>query len=590
MRQVVRIASSEANTSFDRTKDIVCISRLAMSQRDSSPAFTIFDFEWGMPMSPLSRQELYQQIKTMGKDKYVLEEMKRLGFWDQNQTQIPDEIINRRAAIQQELRELTQIVKDPHLALKALHQQRMAAARQKRIDTKVKKEVRRYQAACRHHQQKAQSITFLGNATYYPKLPGTQNTELLKTLQIPLIESPLQLAQNMGITLQELRFLTYTQQVSQIKHYQRFEIPKKTGGYRLISAPMPRLKRLQYWILDNILNKLPLSEQAHGFVSHRNIVSNAQLHTQQAVVINFDLKDFFPTIDYKRIRGLFRSLGYNEQIASLLSLVCSEPLTDEVSLDQTQYFLANRQRILPQGAPTSPAMSNLICRKLDRRLQGLAQKWGFVYSRYADDLSFSSATAEHISKLVYQVKKIVAEEGFCIHPDKTRIMRKGSQQEVTGIVVNQKTNLDRRTLKRFRALIFQLKKDGLAGKFWSSQHDASAFKLPNQNQSEQLSHAEIRFLQAIEGYAHFIAQVQPEKAQTFLQDIYAIQKQAGYHRPRYKTAEFRSLSAKGLNPIPKQSIAAIAQAPQLEDIIHHRDVLAEVQAALGISNQAGAQV
>src|SRR5262249_12338200 len=145
----------------------------------------------------------------------------------------------------------------------------------------------------------------------------------------------------------------------------RFKIPKKTGGERLISAPMPRLKKAQYWILDNILRRVEVSDSAHGFLTGRSIVSNARPHVGADLIINLDLKDFFPTVSYKRVKGLFKSLGYSESAASVLGLICTEPDVEEVELDGKRYFVALTDRHLPQGAPTSPSITNILCRRLD---------------------------------------------------------------------------------------------------------------------------------------------------------------------------------------------------------------------------------
>lgn len=197
---------------------------------------------------------------------------------------------------------------------------------------------------------------------------------------------------------------------------QRFTIPKKSGGERLISAPMPRLKRAQYWVLDNILARAPLHDAAHGFAPERSILTNARNHVGRDVVINLDLKDFFPTLTYARVKGLFEALGYAEAVAIPLALLCTEPDVDEVTLDGERHFIADGPRLLPQGAPTSPAITNLICRKLDRRLMGLSRTLGFVYSRYADDLTFSGS-GEAVKKIGTLLKAV---HGIVAAPARTR--------------------------------------------------------------------------------------------------------------------------------------------------------------------------
>uniref|UniRef100_A0AAU6WR92 RNA-directed DNA polymerase n=1 Tax=Chryseobacterium endophyticum TaxID=1854762 RepID=A0AAU6WR92_9FLAO len=129
----------------------------------------------------------------------------------------------------------------------------------------------------------------------------------------------------------------------------------------------------QQWILDNILNRLPVEDVAHGFVSGKSIVTNAAPHLGKAVIINIDLKDFFPSISYKRVKGLFSKLGYSEQLSTIFALICTQAHTEEVLIDGLTYFVQKGERFLPQGSPASPAISNMISYKLDKRLQGLAK-------------------------------------------------------------------------------------------------------------------------------------------------------------------------------------------------------------------------
>ena len=213
-------------------------------------------------------------------------------------------------------------------------------------------------------------------------------------------------AQAMAITVPALRFLAFSRTPSEVTHYIRFEIPKKTGGTRRISAPMPRLKHAQRWILDNLLDKVALHDAAHGFRKQRSIVSNARPHVGADIVLNLDLKDFFPTLEYKRIRGAFRGLGYGEAAATIFALLTSEPEVDEVELDGQTFYVANGARRLPQGAPTSPAITNIVCRRMDARLASAAAKLGFTYTRYADDLTFSGPRTANTGAMLDRVRFI----------------------------------------------------------------------------------------------------------------------------------------------------------------------------------------
>ncbi|WP_331314376.1 reverse transcriptase domain-containing protein [Methylobacterium mesophilicum] len=421
----------------------------------------------------LTRQQLYDRIRESSKDEVILEEMIRLGFWPDGEAQPnpPDDLIRRRGEIARALADLHRreaAWRDPEAALKEMHRRRKTAALERRRETKLRNARDRHARAQAWHARREAEILHLGdgvsaglaNADTNADAPGRGPAPGL-----PPLASPKALAEAMGIGLGELRFLAYDRALSTVSHYRRFTIPKKAGGLRRISAPMPRLKRAQYWILDALLAHVPVHPAAHGFVPGRSIVTNAAAHVGRDVVVNLDLKDFFPSLDYRRIKGKFRGLGYAEPVATVLALLCTEPDVDAVEIDGARLYAARGPRRLPQGAPTSPALTNLVCTRLDARLAGLAGSLGFTYTRYADDLTFSASgeAAGKVGALLKYVHAIVAGEGFTVHPDKTRVMRRGRHQEVTGLTVNERVGVPRETLRRFRALLHGLERHGPAG-------------------------------------------------------------------------------------------------------------------------------
>ncbi|WP_163832801.1 reverse transcriptase family protein [Spartinivicinus ruber] len=473
------------------------------------------------PASPsrLTRQQLYDRIRESSKDEYILAEMKRLGFWDasEDRPSLSESLIIKQGELERELRELLakqRQLKNPEKALKAMHKQRMKEARDKREVTRQHQAEERYQRSLAWYNKSQQTLSYLGEKVS-SRLDSVeaQQARLLDN-HLPIIKSYLQLATMMGVSLAELRFLAFSRNVSQVSHYQHFLLPKKNGGTRLISAPMPRLKRVQYWVQANILESVALHDAAHGFVTKRSIVSNAEPHVGKAVVINMDLADFFPTISYPRVKGVFSHLGYGEGIATVLALITTAQTVTPVELDGKQYFVGQGVRHLPQGAPSSPALTNIICRRLDKRILGTAQKLGFAYTRYADDLSFSSEQGEpaKVRQLLWRIKRIVKEEGFAVHPNKTRVMYRHKRQEVTGVVVNDKPSVDRRTLKRFRALLFQIEKDGITGKSWGTKSGKESAAL----------------IPSIDGYANYVAMVSPEKGVKLQQQVAKIKQQQGF--------------------------------------------------------------
>jgi len=224
-------------------------------------------------------------------------------------------------------------------------------------------------------------------------------------------------------------------------YYRIFSITKRSGGQRQISEPLPSLKEIQRWILDNILYRLPPSRFAKGFVPKRSIRENARFHRNQEKVLSLDLKDFFTSIRVNRVYLFFHSLGYSRPLSRLLTHLCT--------LDGS----------LPQGAPTSPALSNLINVQLDKRLGGFALKHNLRYTRYADDITFSGDL--HAGRIIRFVQKVVGEDEMRLNEKKIRLMERHQRQEVTGITVNQKLQASRETRRRLRQAIYYIDKYGI---------------------------------------------------------------------------------------------------------------------------------
>lgn len=201
-------------------------------------------------------------------------------------------------------------------------------------------------------------------------------------------------------------------------HYRNFRIKKRSGGFREITTPFLALLEMQYWIFNNILKSISINSSAHGFAYKKSIITNAKIHAGQKELLKIDLKNFFPSINLNRIIYVFKSLGYPNKIAFYLASICSY------------------NESLPQGAPTSPILSNIITKQLDKRLISLSRKFNIKYTRYADDLTFSN---ENIPvKYIDYVTSIINEEGFEINTSKTRLYKKRSKRIVTGISVLDK--------------------------------------------------------------------------------------------------------------------------------------------------------
>lgn len=423
------------------------------------------------------RQQIYDRIRALGsKDKLILREMIRKGFWNPGtaETAMPDALLAREAELVTELRSLNakqQVYANRDKALKAMRHERLRLSREKQKETKARRAEQASARTAAWQKRKADEILHLGDDASNGLNDLASRGERLAKWGLMDFPTHKALADSMAITVGELRFLAYGRKVSKIGHYRRFLMPKKRGGHRLISAPMPRLKQAQRWILEQILEKVFLHDAAHGFRKQRSILTNAAPHCQAPLVINLDLRDFFPNIAWKRVYGLFLALGYSRSVATIFAQLCTEPPVEEVEMDGETWQVATGVRHLPQGAPTSPAITNLLCRRMDARMLGIAQKHGFAYTRYADDLTFSSPNGDREAsrKLLWQVNRVIEEEGFQIHPDKLRIMGKGRRREVTGLIVGEKPSVPREDVRAFRALLNRLEKRGPDACSWRGE-------------------------------------------------------------------------------------------------------------------------
>jgi RNA-directed DNA polymerase len=342
------------------------------------------------------------------------------------------------------------------------------ADRAARAEVKARKKAeaaeRKRQRAEAIAHRKATDIIFVGNGVSALMNDRVSDEEKLTTAGLPLLHTPADLAAALGLTVSRLRWLCYHNEAATRIHYVQFDVPKRSGGTRTLSAPHATLASAQDWVLGTILAKLPTEEPAHGFVPGRSTLTNAAPHAGQDVVVNLDLEGFFPSIGFARVRHLFRRHGYSGAVATLLALLCTECPRKRVVYAGTPYFVATGPRGLPQGACTSPALSNQIARTLDRRLAGLAARLGLTYTRYADDLTFSAGPGfrEKVGYLIARVRHIAQSEGFAVNPKKTRVKRPESRQTVTGLVVNAAPAVPRDVVKRVRAILHRAKTEGLA--------------------------------------------------------------------------------------------------------------------------------
>jgi hypothetical protein len=290
-----------------------------------------------------------------------------------------------------------------------------------------------------------------------------------------------ELAHFLDVTVNELAWFADVRSLERrvdderLRQYRYRWVRKAAGGSRLIESPKQRLRVIQRHLLGTILNRVPPHPAAHGFVRGRSAVTFAREHSGADVVIRLDLHDFFGSINAGRIYGVFRTAGYPESVAHTLTglatnvvplAVWSEaPPPEQTTGSLNEHFLFGKRLAaphLPQGAPTSPALANLCAHGLDRRLAGLAESARLHYSRYADDLAFSgSPSRSAVPGLIELIRQIAGEEGFRINESKTVVMGKGHRQQVAGVVVNRKPNVERAAYNVLRATLHNVARNGL---------------------------------------------------------------------------------------------------------------------------------
>ena len=267
------------------------------------------------------------------------------------------------------------------------------------------------------------------------------------------VETKRELAQVLGIEYKILIYNLY--KIPDSKKYLEFEIQKRNGGKRKICAPNSGIKYIQRILNQILLQIYPVKSCVHGFVREKGITSNSSKHVNKKLLINIDLENFFPSINFGRVRGIFKShpFNFNDTISTVLAQICCYNGT------------------LPQGAPTSPIMSNYICRKLDNQLMRFAKENRLTYSRYADDITFSTNVyplpkkfgiiKDYKITLSKEIIDIVERNDFKLNNNKIRYATKFNRQEVTGLVVNEFPNINRKYLHNVRAMLNAWEKYGL---------------------------------------------------------------------------------------------------------------------------------
>lgn len=289
--------------------------------------------------------------------------------------------------------------------------------------------------------------------------------------------------------------------VPEINRYKKFALLKKSGGIRTISAPQGSLKIMQRKLSQVLYSVYIPKPSVHGFTPEKSIVSNAIAHTKKKFVLNIDLKDFFPSINFGRVRGMFMANPYNlgSEVATVLAQICCY------------------DNQLPQGAPTSPIVSNMICAKLDSQLQRLAKEHRCTYTRYADDITLSTTLPNFPASLAFPVleeKKvklgnllisIIEANGFKLNEKKIRLQSRRERQEVTGLTVNDFPNISRQFIRQVSAMLHAWEKFGLQAV--EQRYRENYAKYPTRPSKEvspfvEVLHGKINFIGMVKGKEH----------------------------------------------------------------------------------------
>lgn len=317
----------------------------------------------------------------------------------------------------------------------------------------------------------------------------------------------------LGITERSLRYFLYV--VRPDNMYTQFVIKKKNGDDRYINAPDEKLRNIQRK-LANILNCVyKVKPAAHGFVMDKNIITNAKNHVRRRYVFNMDLENFFDQIHFGRIRGMLMNPPYS--IGSEAALVIAQ--------------IACYMGKLPQGAPSSPILTNMICAPLDTQFTRLAREYNLCYSRYADDITFSSNKNVFPQEIVYtdlkgvhlgkEIQDILTKNSFSANQRKTRIFDSHRRQEVTGLVVNRIVNIRRSYVKKIRAILFHCQNDGIyqTAKVYIEKGNCNNSKIIEmlKNETEENQEIIVEWFKAVlKGKIGYIKQVRGEKNLIYL--------------------------------------------------------------------------
>ena len=370
-----------------------------------------------------------------------------------------------------------------------------------------------------------------------------QNKEDLLQLLNDIVKDELSEGHVFSFSMKQLTYFCNPNNVR--GRYRHFSIPKKSGGQRPISAPERGLSNLLNYV--NLILKAIYqpSDYAMGFVEGRSVVDNASRHIGQNYVFNTDLENFFPSIEQPRVWKRFQlpPFNFNSQIASIMAGLCCV----REKIEDGKYIY-----VLPQGAPTSPLITNAICDKLDRRLSGLARRFGLHYSRYADDITFSSMHNVYHENGSFQVelKRIIEDQGFHMNIGKTRLQKIGQRQEVTGLTVSNRVNTSREYIAEIRNLLHIWEKYGHHAafkRFYPQYKEKKGHVKKGEPVLENVLYGKLQYLKMVKGYKDPVYLSLQARYNKLTSPVYAEKKQGLDYLRSFTIAEFEEIMGSPIN-------------------------------------------
>lgn len=379
-----------------------------------------------------------------------------------------------------------------------------------------------------------------------------------------------------------MKQLSYYSNPNNIRgRYRHFSIPKKSGGKRNIAAPSKGLGHILYYV--NILLKAIYqpSDYAMGFVEGRSVVDNAIRHIGQNYVFNTDIENFFPSIEQPRVwkRFQLKPFNFTKPIANILAGLCC---IKEKNDDGTVKY------VVPQGAPTSPLITNAICDTLDRRLSGLARRFKLHYTRYADDITFSSMhnvykkNGEFNTDFYREMKRIIEGQNFKINDAKTRLQKVGERQEVTGLVVSDKVNVNAAYVAEIRNLLHIWEKYGYSEaykRFYPKYIESKGHVKKGVPVLENVLYGKLQYLKMVKGYKDPVYAALQARYNKLTSPIYAERNQVFDYLRSFTLAEFEEIVD-----------GQIKYELSKEGSLYGKVVLNEKNIIISISNEAKSQL